>query len=206
MSCRLRACAQVGKTFSLGSAMLGAPAADQYYASGQRIPDGLVLSFIEQHADAAMFVSLFRSCRGGRDLVLRSARKGALVLMCANLLPNAAWERQLRAARQALSVRGLRPTSVRVLQQTGPGFLDERKIYRVPSQERLVSVLNLLHGVGEGVTELDVDLSGYPDNKRFMRELAVACPNVSSLQLRYNSNSHPLLRPLPTWQKLQSRC
>ncbi len=154
-----------------------------------------------------MFISLFRTCRGGRDLALRSARKAVLALVFADQEPDAAWERQLRAARQALGVRGKRPTSVCVRRAgftiLGPGGVRDTT-GRVHWLERLVSVLSVLHGAGEGVTELSIDWAGYGDHAQFLPGLAVACPNVTSLQFTYDKASDPLVEPLPSWPKLKS--
>lgn len=194
-------CAQVPKTLSFGSAMLGAPAADHCYAPSQGLPDAWLLCFTEHHADAAVLGGLSGTCRGGRDLAVQAARKAALTLTCANLEPDAAWDRRLVRARHALSVRGKRPTSVRVVHQGGGGYYDtEFRVHRMPSQERLMSMLDLLHGVGQGVTELGIDVSEYTDHAGFLRELALACPNVASLQLGFSSL--PTLPPASQWPGL----
>ncbi len=152
------------ENFSLGGAMLGAPAADGYANSSQQAPDAWLLCFAKHHADAAVYSGLFRSCRGGRDLALRYARKAALQLLVADSKPDGVWRRHLAAVRRALGVRGALPTSLQIRR-----LADERVAEpgTEPGQQqsvpagylaRLAMVPKQLTGVGMGITNLDLDV------------------------------------------------
>ncbi len=68
--------------FSFGAAFLGAPPADGYASPQQLIPDTFSALFISHQYPYQRLVlqGLYKSCRGGRDLVLTGARRARLCL------------------------------------------------------------------------------------------------------------------------------
>lgn len=208
-------CAQVPKPLSFGSAMLGAPAADHWCAPSQLVPDAWLLCFTKHHADAAVWSGLFRTCRGGRDLALRAARQAALTLPCFDQEPDAGWERQLATVRDALSVRGARPTRLRLpgLQTDGEDQINFHTGRTCDAWARRLALMpGRLVGVGQGITKLDLSLWGEWEYGVFLTQLAWACPNVTSLQLKlpytlkpnFTSPQPPPIPPRSLWPKLTS--
>ncbi len=104
---------QRGCEFSLAAALLGWPPAPGYAAPGQQAPDSWREDFLAQ-ADADVWLGLFRSCRSGRDLALRSAPRARLTHDCTATISAETRAAQLRSVKQLLAIRGSQPTTLSV--------------------------------------------------------------------------------------------
>ncbi len=174
--------------------------ADGYASPDQLAPDAWLLCFARHHADAAVWSGLFSSCRSGRDFVLTRARQAALTLTCDDQPPDAGWRQLLLAVRHALAVRGARPTSISAQHDR-----DDRSHKERHWLTRLLLLPGVLAGVGEGVTELDLDLRGNCDIGPVLALMACACPHTTGLSIEYNSNQQAMILPHPSqWPRLRS--
>lgn len=103
-----------GDEFSLAAALFGWPAADGFHSPDQQVPEAWLLALTEQHSDADVWVGVFRSCRSGRDLALRTAPKARLRLDTSIGSEPTAWLQRLHVLKQSLETRGRLPTSLQV--------------------------------------------------------------------------------------------
>lgn len=202
----MRCALQAGDEFSLGAAMLRAPPADGYASPHQVVPHAWLLRFAKHHAD--VLGGLFICCRGGRDLALQCARTGKLCLRVADREPDGDWLRQLAAVREALTLRGVAPTRLRIARpRVG-------KPHHVPPDlppptpqclARLALVFQHLDGVCAGVTELALDVCSRGwDMGPCLSQLAGICRNVASLEIEIHEQGMPILPHPSQWPHLTS--
>lgn len=182
--------AQAAKKFSLGAAVLGFLQAENCFSPTQLPPGPWLLCFTEQHADAAVWAGLFSSCRGGRELALTHARKATLMLRCANRPPDAGWRAQVAAVRQALRVRGARPTRVDL--EPASWFCKDPDSY--VWLVRLAIIPGQLLDVSAGVTELYFRGCS---NSTAIAALATTFPNITHFK-------GPQVPPPSYWPRLTS--
>ncbi len=96
---------------SYGAAFFDFPTAP-HCANPEQVADELWRSLFIKHARSAAHTGLFRSCRTGRDWVLREAPKAILLLDTAAAEPREQWLARLAAVQQALVTRGAALTAV----------------------------------------------------------------------------------------------
>lgn len=134
---------------------------------------------------------------GGPSLF--TARATPRTLRCADAEPDATcWPQQLAAVRNALSVRGVRPTSLAVR-------CDEEERSHIVTQWAVTQtqILNQLAGAGQGITELSVVFgNSHCDASRLQQAIARACPNIESLHLCCRGHSLAPPYQLPRLQRI----
>ncbi len=161
-------------------------------------PDSWLLSF-KQHADPAVYLGLFSSCRGGRDYTLQTANTATLRLQPGSAQSDEAWQRTLDAARQALMVRGALSTRLVLL-----GY--EPDLNSPDSQQqttaRLSGIPQQLEGAGSGVTELTVTHSGLLPHT-FLTTAASAFPHLHTLSVDQCTCPLPPPAQWPQLRRLQ---
>ncbi len=105
---------------SFGAAFLGAPPADGYRAPDEDVPGAVCSTIAQQQCwyQPNVLLGLFRSCRGGRDLVLAWAPKARLSLALPPTGPVDKVARRLQHISDALAKRGERlPTHLQLVAQ-----------------------------------------------------------------------------------------
>ncbi len=84
---------QPGGRIALGSAILGAPAADGYAAPNEPLPDSWLLNFAEKYgSDADVCAGVFASSRKGRTWALNNAQSFTVSLDITEPVPPAQWQ------------------------------------------------------------------------------------------------------------------
>lgn len=196
--------------------MLGAQAAEGYAAAVDQVPEAWLV--LLHHADAAVLSGVFTCCRGGRDLVLQHVRRLTVKLQCPSQETDLTWQQwqqwqqRLQAVRQALSVRGARPTSVFTTEGVaGPTADGEREqgSSSCPLPPASASqVAAALQGVGQGVDNLTVEVWLRSDIIALLHQMARTFPNVTSLEITYcfeDGNYNAVIMPPPSqWPRLTS--
>lgn len=152
---------------------------------------------------------MFRTCRGGRDVILAHARKLALTIECLHKPADDEWRRRMAAVRAALRVRGALPTSPQTSadiraevwgDDEGAWLKKGRKAHWL---RRVKQVATQLAGAGQGVTELDIDLWGEWDLLPFLNRYAAAFPNTTALSINADGEVQaPTLPPPSRWPRL----
>ncbi len=162
------------------------------------VPDSWLLRF-SNHADAAVWRCLFRSCRAGRTCALTYAPQLGIVLQCHSRVPDADWQRQVAATQRALSVRGPRPTRLTV--DNPWGYCDISELVA----GRLMPLPGQISGWAEGITELKLNQWGLWDYRPFLDGMAGACPNIVSYLTCFLPKLQLFTLPAPAqWPRLTS--
>lgn len=68
----------------------------------------------QRYADADLWLGLFRSCKGGRDLAFSSAPQAHLQLDTTEPQQPGPWLQRLSIAKECLGVRGSLPVSLEI--------------------------------------------------------------------------------------------
>ncbi len=150
----------------------------------QHAPDTVLDLLLTQHG-AVVYAGLSAASKAGKTWSLQHAPKATLTLRpdpdapFETAVPRtsqeaADWEQRLSIARDALSVRGALPTTLRLL---------------IEDTSDLLAVPEYLAGVGEGIVRIEVVYQGTSNMVKststaaFLQAAAQACPNVTSLHL-----------------------
>ncbi len=185
--------------FSLGAAFLLFPAADGFETPDVQAPVELRDVFLAQHADAAVRQGIFTSCRGGRDLILRSAPSVSLTL---HLNPTDAHHSRvgmLQAAWQALLVRRDRPVTLALQYAVQPtaitGVLHDIRVHLLcEGAEQAVTTLRVQ---GPSAVHSSAVAQVRQALGECVQSIAPALPNLSRLVLRGSFQTLPPPSQLP---------
>ncbi len=171
-----------GEAISLAAALLGLPAAPGHYSPPDEVPGPWVDLFLERHADSGVYRGLFRASGTTRQWVLQHAATADYTVYVSSRLHADAWVKRFNALRAALGVRGQRPTQLSVTVSDAP-----------EAECALAALPTFIWGVGQGVTGLHFGayLSSSEPASAFLRCMALAAPNVTTLTLTYGSCTLP---------------
>ncbi len=151
----------------------------------QWAPDTWRAAFGKRHADAPVFLGLFRAGRAGREWALVTSKHVTVTLQAIEGRASDQWERRLRAVAAALSTRlagsepaadHLPPTTTLAVQCDGSAA----------SATLLESLTEQLQHSGAGITALSVSAPAVASAAvtQYLHRAATAFPNTTSLQLQ----------------------
>ncbi len=133
-----------------------------------------------------MFYGLFWSCRGGRDWCLTSAPRAVWSFDCTWLRSQRALDAQLAAAEHCLTVRGRRPTAVKLQVSADPA-----------AEAALGALAGRLGGAGAGVSELVITHRFQAPSNSVAEFISTSLPALfpSLTTLTLTDCAHPLPAP-----------
>ncbi len=152
---------------ALAAALFGFPAAEGFFAPDERAPQSWELSFATQAGAGPMFLGLFQSSRGGRDWSLASAPRVEWSFDCSTPRSKRALAGQLAAVKQCLTVRGGRPTAVKL--HCDASSATAAALWALPAG---------LGGAGTGVSELTVIATDQAPSISVAEFVGAALPDV----------------------------
>ncbi len=136
--------------------------------------DAWAVDLISRHLDPASRLHVFRASRECQLRVLESADQFTITLVAYSGLSDAAWQRRLASAEQALVLR------------CAPGHRGTKLVLRIPTSHHtaLQSILSISAPAGRAVTEFEVQAPSTPIYTPYLQALPAAFPNLRSLQLK----------------------
>ncbi len=177
-------CAQDPSRFPLGPCLFDFLHSSDCASPQQWAPDTWRAAFGKRHADAPVFLGLFRAGRAGREWALVTSKHVTVTLQAIEGISSCQWERRVRAVAAALSTRlaGSAPAAGSPL----PATLAVQCDGSAASAAFLVSLTEQLQDSGAGVTGLSVTapVAASALVTQYLHRAAAAFPNVSSLQLQ----------------------